>query len=189
MEISALDLCLKVWSWLLKVSRQPPSPQKFQLWTYVWKFEVNFWKSVTNPPPRNFSSGLMFESLKLTFESQSPTPPPHPSHKWKFQLWTYVWKFEVNFWKSVTNPPRNFSSGLMFESLKLTFESQLPTLPPPTLPINGNFSSGLMFESLKLTFESQSPTPPEISALDLCLKVWSWLLKVSCQLSPPPPFP
>ena len=93
-----------------------------------------------------------------------PPPPPH-LQKWKFQLRTWLWNFEVDFWKSAANAP-----------------------PPPHTPGNGNFSSGLDFEIFKLTSESWSPTPPaKIGILNfLFLAFLDSALKVGRQTPTPP---
>ena len=122
MEISAQDLTLKFWSWLMKAGDQlPPPPHgkfgipafldsaskvghhpflpppsqkwKFQLKTWLWNFEVDLWKLVNSPPPPLGISDFSISGLSI--KSWSPSPPPPP--KWKFQLKTWLWNFEVDF--------------------------------------------------------------------------------------------
>ena len=118
----------------------PPTPShlskwKFQLRTWLWNFEVYFWKLVTTPlPPRPQPAEMEiwdFSSSGLSIKSLSPTPPPPSPHLW-------IWEFGILTFldppSKVGYPPpyknRNISSGLDFEILKLTSESWSLTPPP-----------------------------------------------------------
>ena len=95
--------------------------------------------------PKWMLGHIPFHANSLEIGFLQPIPPPQ---KWKFQLRTGLRKFEVDFWKLVSDattpsppetpqPPTSEMEIWDFSISGLSIKSWLPTLPPPE---NGNFS-------------------------------------------------